>query len=146
MDVSAWSTQQLAEFVAVVSTARSEIEAARVAVERAAEALDADVAAIVCGGELLAAVGFPEGTTPVAELEAARSGVASSQRLDVPGVGRCVTALAPLEHPPGATLVVARMDELTREETGLMRGMARVAAISMRMLSVLDDERAVREE
>jgi signal transduction histidine kinase len=146
MDASAWSTQQLAEFVAIVSTARSEIEAARVAVERTAEALDADVAAIVSGGELIAAVGFPEGATPVDELEAARPGVASAQRLVVPGVGRCVAASAPLEHPPGAALVVARMDELTREETGLMRGMARVAAITMRMLSVLDDERAVREE
>jgi signal transduction histidine kinase len=146
MDASAWSTQQLAEFVAVVSTARSEIEAARMAVERAAEALDADVAAIVCGGKLIAAVGFPEGATPVGELEAARPGVADSRRLDVPGVGRCVAASALLEHPPGATLVVARMDDLTREETGLMRGMARVAAITMRMLRVLDDERAAREE
>jgi signal transduction histidine kinase len=144
MDASAWSTQQLAEFVAVVSTARTEIEAARVAVERTAEALDADVAAIVCGGELIAAVGFPEGSTPVAELEEARSG--AGQPLDVPGVGECFAASAPLEHPPGSALVVARSDELTREETGLMRGMARVAAITMRMLSVLDDERAAHHE
>jgi signal transduction histidine kinase len=146
MDASAWSTQQLAEFVAVVSTARTENEAARVAVERAAEALDADVAAIVCQSRVIAAVGFPEGATPVGALEAVRPGVASSRWLDVPGVGRCVATSAQLEHPPGATLVVARQDELAPEETGLMGGMARVAAITMRMLRVLDDERAVREE
>jgi signal transduction histidine kinase len=144
MDASAWSTQQLAEFVAVVSTASSEAEAAQVAVERAAEALDADVAAIVCDGELVAAVGYPENAVPVGDIEAAGPG--RSRRLDVPGVGECQAAAAFLEHPPGAAFVVARQDSLTREETGLMRGMARVAAITMRMLRVLDDERTAREE
>jgi signal transduction histidine kinase len=66
--------------------------------------------------------------------------------LDVPGVGVCAAAAATLDHPPGATLVVARPEVLTREETGVLRGMARVASITMRMLRVLDDERAAREE
>ena len=65
-----------------------------------------------------------------------------------PGVGACPAAAASLEHPPGATLVVARSgpDGLTREETGLLRGMARVASITMRMLRLLDEERAAREQ
>jgi signal transduction histidine kinase len=146
MDVAAWSTQQLAEFVAIVSTARSENEAAHVAVERAAEALDADVAAIVCDGELIAAVGYPEGAVPVDDLAAARPGTGYARQLEVPGVGKCELASALLEHPPGATMVVARLDSLSREETGLMRGMARVTAITMRMLRVLDDERTARRE
>jgi signal transduction histidine kinase len=146
MDAWAWSTQQLAEFVAVVSTARSEVEAAHVAVERAAEALDADMAAIVAGGELVAAVGYPEGAVPVDDLEAARPEAGGAQRLVIPGLGQCEAASCPLEHPPGGFLVVARLDGLTREETGLLRGMARVAAITMRMLCVLDDERSAREE
>jgi hypothetical protein len=146
MTTAAWSTQQLAEFIAAVSTAESEAAAARAAVERAAEALDADVAAIV-GGELVAAVGYPEGTAPVADLAAVQPGVRGCF-LEVPGVGPCAAAAAALEHPPGATLVVARAgpDGLTREETGLLRGTARVAAMTMRMLRVLDDERAAREE
>jgi len=41
----AWSTQQLAEFVASVSSCTTEASAARAAVERAADALDAEVAA-----------------------------------------------------------------------------------------------------
>src|SRR5271166_4287620 len=57
MDAFAWSAQQLAEFIAAVSAAEKETDAARAAVERVAEALDADVAAIVCGGELVAGVG-----------------------------------------------------------------------------------------
>ena len=147
MGTSAWSTQQLAEFVAAVSTAESETSAAIAAVERAAEALDADVAAIVGGGELVAAVGYPDGAAPVDELEAVKPGPAEAA-LEVPGVGRCVAAAAALEHPPGATLVVARPapDAFTREETGLLRGMARVASMTMRLLRVLDNERAAREE
>jgi len=145
MDSSSWSTQQLAEFIAGVSIAETEAAAARVAVERTAEALDADVAAIVCGGELVAAVGYPEDAVPVDELDRVRPGVAYSW-LDVPGAGRCAATAAALEHPPGATLVLARSGALTSEETGLLRGMARVAGLTMRMLSVLGAERAARAE
>jgi signal transduction histidine kinase len=145
MNASRWSTQQLAEFVAAVSAAETEAVAARVSVERAAEELDADVAAIVCGGEVFAAVGYPEGSAPVDQLEAVGAGVAGS-RLDIPGVGPCAAAAATLEHPPGARLVIARPDTLTREEYGLLRAMARVASMTLRMLRVLDDERGARDE
>ena len=144
MDAFAWSAQQLAEFIAAVSTAEKETDAARAAVERVAGALDADVAAIVCGGELVAGVGYAGGV-PIAELERVRPGAAGAS-LDVPGVGASAVVAAGLEHPPGATLVVARPDALTREETGLLRGMARVTSMTMRMLRVLDDERAARQE
>jgi signal transduction histidine kinase len=53
----------------------------------------------------------------------------------------------PLEHPPGATLVVARSSSaLSREEAALLRGMAKATSMSMRMLRLLDDERAARRE
>jgi signal transduction histidine kinase len=141
----AWSTQQLAEFVASVSPCTTEASAARAAVERAAEALDAEVAAIMVGGELLAAVGYAEGTEPVDELKRIRPGAPDS-RLKVPGVGWCAVAAAGLAYPPGATLLLARPRGLTRQETALLGGMARVAAMTMTMLSVLDHERAAREE
>ena len=145
MDSSSWSTQQLAAFIAGVSIAETEAAAARAAVERAAEALDADVAAIVCSGELVAAMGYPEDTARVDELERVMPSAARSW-LDVPGAGRCAAAAAALEYPPGATLVIARPGALTRQETGLLGEMARVAAMTMRMLSVLGQERAAREE
>jgi signal transduction histidine kinase len=147
MDALAWSAQQLAEFIAAVSAAETEAAAALIAVEHTAEALDADVAAIVCGGELVAAVGYPEGRAPVSELEGVRPGVPDAW-LEVPGAGSCAAAAATLEYPPGATLVLARSepDRLSREEIGLLRGMARVAAMTMRLLSVVDDERSAREE
>jgi signal transduction histidine kinase len=147
MGTSGWSTQQLAEFVAAVSAAENEASAAAAAVERVAEALDAEVAAIVCDGQVVAAIGYPGGTAPIEELETVEPGVEGSA-LEVPGVGAGSASAAPLEHPPGARLVVARAGPtgLTREETGLLRGMARVASMTMRMLRVLDNERAAREE
>jgi signal transduction histidine kinase len=142
-----WSTQQLAEFVAAVSTATSEDAVALVAVERAAEAFDADVAAIVGDGAVIAAVGYPRGAVPVADLETVKPGLEVSS-LDVPGVGACAAAAAALEHPKGARLVVARpaADGFTREEWGLLQGMARVASLTMRIQRVLDEERAARVE
>lgn len=143
----AWSTQQLAEFLAVVSSSESEASAALAAVERAAEALDAEVAAIVANAELVAAVGYPEGAAPVTELDAVVPGVAGCQ-LTVPGVGACPATAVALEHPPEATLILARSGAggLSREEAALLRGMARVTSMTMRMLRLLDDERAAREE
>ena len=139
------STHELAEFVATLGAAGSEPASARATVERAAEALDADIAAIVRNGELLAVVGFPEGREPVEALGRVSPGVTGSG-LEVPGVGTCVAAAASLEHPSGATLVVARPTALTPQETGLLHGMARVASMTMRMQRVLHDERAARVE
>jgi signal transduction histidine kinase len=143
----AWSTQQLAEFLAVVSACESEAEAALAAVERAAEALDAEVAAIVCEGEVVAAVGYPDGSAPVDELGSVRPG-APGCLVAVPGAGHCPATGVSLDHPPGAALVVARCgpDGLSREEASLLRGMARVTSMTLRMLRLLDDERAAREE
>jgi signal transduction histidine kinase len=145
MDPSAWWTQQLAEFVASVSPCTTEAAAARAAVERAADVLDADVAAIMVGGELLAAVGYAEGTEPLDELKRMQPGAPGS-RLEVPGVGWCAVAVASLAYPADATLVLARRDGLTRQENALLGGMARVAAMTMTMLRLLDHERAAREE
>jgi signal transduction histidine kinase len=146
MRESAWSTQQLAEFLAAVSSAETEASAAHAAVERAAEALDAGVAAIVCDGDLVAAVGYPEGAVPVAELGTVEPGRAGGE-IAVPGVGVCPATAVPLEHPPGATLVVAWSgpDSLRSEDAVVLRGMARVASMTMRMLRLLDDERTARE-
>ena len=146
MDTPERRAQVLGRFIASVSAAGTAVAAARAAVEHAAEALDAAVAAIVRTGEIIAAVGYPDGAAPAAELARIRAGTGGW--LEVPGVGRCAAAAASLEYPPGATLVVGRAGPggLTREESSLLGGMARVAAMTLRMLHVLDNERAAREE
>jgi signal transduction histidine kinase len=147
MPDSARSTQQLAEFLAVFSSERTEASAALAAVERAAEALDAEVVAIVSGETVLASVGYPEGRAPGAELAAVTPGV-SRLELAVPGVGRCPASAVSLAHPPGAKLVLARSrdDGLSPEEASLLRGMAQVTSMTLRTLSLLADERAARRE
>lgn len=106
-----WAAQKLAEFLAAVSAYTSEPAAALGAVERVAEALDAEVAAIVEGGELVAAIGYPAGEAPVAELDAVARG--TRHELTVPGSGLCSATVVVLEHPPGARLVVARWVRMT---------------------------------
>jgi signal transduction histidine kinase len=146
MPTPPWSTQQLAEFLAVVSTCTSEPSAALVAVERTAEALDAEVAAIVHDGAVVAAVGYPDGSAPLADLLAVAHG--EDSKLDIPGVGISQATAVPLEHPSGAAFILARSgsDRLVPEEASMLRGMARVTSMTMRMLRLLDDERAAREE
>jgi diguanylate cyclase (GGDEF)-like protein len=142
----AWSTQQLAEFLAAVSVAESYPSAARVAVERAAEAFEAEMAAIVRGDAVEASVGFPQGTAPVAEIAAVATGGADS--LLLPGVGECRATAAALDDGAAAWLVVGRVDDdcFTSEEKVLLRSMARVLGLTERSLRVLEDERALREE
>ena len=141
-----WTAQKLAEFLAAVSAFTSESAAALGAVERVAEALDAEVAAIVDGGELVAAIGYPAGEAPVAELDAVARG--TRRELTVPGSGLCSATVVALVHPPGARLVVARSgpDDLGREEIRLLQGMARLTSMALRVLSLLDAERALRRE
>jgi signal transduction histidine kinase len=141
---AAWSTQQLVEFLAAVTSFDTESGAARGAVERAAESLDAEVAAIVAGGEVLASVGYQEGAAPVSELQSVAS--EASRQLTIPGVGLCPATVVPLEFPPAAALVLARVEALSREEISVLQGMAHVAAMTMRMLHLLDEGRELLEE
>jgi signal transduction histidine kinase len=141
---AAWSTQQLAEFLAVVSAFDAEDAAAVGAVERAAEALDAEVAAIVTDATVIASVGYQEGTAPLADLKSIASG--STRPLMVPGVGFCPAIAVALEYPPNAAFVLARIERLNFEEMSVLQGMAHVAAITMRMLHLVGDERELRNE
>ena len=146
MSTPAWSTQQLAEFLAAVSSADTEASAALAAVEGVAEAFDAEVAAIVRERELVAAVGYPEDHAPMAELEAAAT-LAPGSQVPVPGMGMCPAKAVPLGEPPGAMLVIGRSGPggLSRVEESLLRGMARATSLTMQKLRLLDDERVARE-
>src|ERR1700737_2125791 len=141
---AAWSTQQLIEFLAVVSAFDTGNGAALGAVERAAEALDAEVVAIVAGGKVIAAVGYQEGTAPVDELQSVAMG--ASRLLQVQGVGLCPAIAISLDYPPDAAMVLARTERLGRDEISVLQGMAHVAGMTMRMLHLVGDERELRNE
>ncbi|HKN92581.1 MAG TPA: EAL domain-containing protein, partial [Acidimicrobiia bacterium] len=141
---SEWHAQQIAEFLAAVSAYEDEPAALDGAVERAAEAMEAEVAAVVRRGEVPASVGFRTGRTPVEALVAAAAPGAAPV-LHVPGVGDCATATVPVDD--ATTLLVARSGgPFASEEALLLRGMGRVLAQALRMLRALDNERALRLE
>jgi diguanylate cyclase (GGDEF)-like protein len=129
-----WSTQQLTEFLAFVSSFADRDSAMLGGVERAAEALEGEVAAIVREGELAASIGFPAGTAPASSLAALSR--RDSAQAELPGLGPCNTIAVDLDEDEPARLMVARLggNGFTREETDLLRGMARVLALTRRML------------
>jgi diguanylate cyclase (GGDEF)-like protein len=140
-----WSTQQLTEFLAAVSSCLDEQAAIQVAVERAAEALESEAGAVVLGGRLVAAIGFPHGQAPEADLVSVAQG--GRGLLDLPGMPACRTAVAVLEeHPPGQLLVARSGDGFAPEELNLLRGMGRVLTLTMRQLRMLGEERRLRAE
>jgi signal transduction histidine kinase len=148
MAASKWFPQQLVAFLEAVWSATTEAAAGRMAVERAAEALDAEIAAIVCPDRVIAVVGYPAGAVPVRELTLITAD-GGHHELTVPDVGVCRMATVSLDYPPGATFILARTGpdaDLRHDEASLLRGMARVTSMAMRTQHLLDDERAAREE
>jgi two-component system cell cycle sensor histidine kinase/response regulator CckA len=141
-----WSIHQLTGFLAMVSSAEDERTASRVAVERAAEALDAEIGALLRSGEVVASVGFRNN----ARLEAALAAVAdgATGRLTMPG-GRDRAALViTVERDTPSRLVFARDGdrEFTADEVYLARGMAHVLSLSLRLFRLAAEERRQRHE
>jgi diguanylate cyclase (GGDEF)-like protein len=140
---ASWAPQQLAEFLGAVSECQDELHAAREGVERAAESVEAECAALIRGETVLAAVGWPRFDVPerqLAAIAAAREGI-----VDVPGTGSCRAVALPLEGSSDAYLVIARAGApFTAEETTLLRGMVRGLALAMRLLETIDAERGLR--
>jgi diguanylate cyclase (GGDEF)-like protein len=144
---TALATQRLAEFLAVVSRASDETAAVVVAIERAAQALEAEVAAVLDSADtVVGSVGFARGRVPVAELVEVVAG--QRAELDVPGAGRCQATAAALEGTGRGHLLVARSGEdgFTVDERSLLRGMARVLDLTVESLRRFEAERAQTEE
>jgi diguanylate cyclase (GGDEF)-like protein len=138
-----WTTQQLVEFLSLVSSFPDERSAIRGAVERAAEALEAEVGAVVSDGRLVASTGFSADNVQAELLVAAAAGRVSS--IEVPGAGTCAVISVPLEDAGSGRLLLARGGEtFNRQEANLLRGMGRVLTLSLEALRVLADERALR--
>jgi signal transduction histidine kinase len=140
-----WSTQQLAEFLAVVSSYEDEPSAIQGGLERTAEALEAEVAALVRGSSVEVSIGFPVGAVDETGLLAVREGRRDS--IDVAGLGSCAAICLPLGDSRSRHLIVARFgsEGFNQEERDLLRGMSRVLALTLRMLRGLVQERTLRK-
>lgn len=145
MNAPGWSTRQLAEFLEAISGVGDVNTARRAAVDRASEALEADVAAIVTDRGVLATIGLDPEQVSGAALAAVREG--HSKAIEVPGLGRCVAVSVAIPGEFDASLVVARsgQETFTSEELNVARGLAHALAMAERMLAGRDEEQALRE-
>ncbi|OLB64469.1 MAG: hypothetical protein AUI10_10860 [Actinobacteria bacterium 13_2_20CM_2_72_6] len=113
---TALATQRLAEFLAVVSRAPDVESAIRVVTERAARALEAEVAvAFDPDGTVVSSVGFALGRVPVDALREVLAG--DRQLLDVPGAGPCRAAVTEVGGgPPGLWRAASGLASEARRE------------------------------
>ncbi|HET7686350.1 MAG TPA: sensor domain-containing phosphodiesterase [Candidatus Limnocylindria bacterium] len=141
--MNGWSTQQLTEFLAAIGATGSRAAALRLAVERVAEAVEAEVAAVMVDGRVAAQVGFASTGVPGSSL---RRIAAGDDPVELPGLGRCRSAAGRLDGEGDAWLVVARAgdDAFNSEDRALLRGMARILTLALRNLRLLTDERRTR--
>ena len=146
MALGAWSTHQLTEFLAAVSGSGDEQAATIEAIERAAEALEAELGAIVRAGSVVASVGFPRGRVPSEQLVELAAG--AIDRLELPGIGVCSTAVVALDDDSSGRFVLARIGQepFGPEDVSLLRGMSRVLTLTVQLLRVLTDERSLRKQ
>ncbi|MDI1466121.1 sensor domain-containing diguanylate cyclase [Catellatospora sp. KI3] len=136
--------QQLVELLAVVSSSPDEPTAVQHGVERSAQALEAEVAAVVFDGKVAASIGFPPDAVPHEDIVAV--GARQRSDLDVPGLGRCPALSASWAGSRPGQLVLARWgDGFAIEERNLVRGMARVLELTLTMLRTLAAEHSIRE-
>src|SRR2546423_8640861 len=140
-----WSTYQLTEFMAMVSASTDEASAVRETVERAAVTLGAEVAGVVASNAVRTAVGSPSERPPEHELVAIAAGRQDS--IEVPGIGTCRAVAVPIDGRAPAGLILARLgpESFAAQELALLRGMARVLALTQRMLQVVEGERRLRD-
>ncbi|MFI7545473.1 putative bifunctional diguanylate cyclase/phosphodiesterase [Actinoplanes sp. NPDC049599] len=140
---SNWSTLQLTEFFSAITRAGDEAGAAQLAVERAAEATEAEIAAVLSGGELLACLGLGRqtrtdtlsGVTPAVET------------LTVPGLGTFHSTVHPLGGDTDGQLMLGRREGgFEAEERQMLQGMARVLGLALRGLRTLAAERDLRRD
>jgi diguanylate cyclase (GGDEF)-like protein len=138
-----WSTQQLSEFLVAVAACRDQVSAISGAIQWAAEALEAEVAALVGEGGLVDTVGFPRGRVPEAELCAVAE--ERGAELEVAGLGRLHLTSAPVEGMFTGRLLLGRSATgFDVEETSLVRAMARGLALTLDSLHMLERERHLR--
>src|SRR5256885_15745797 len=99
------AAQQLVELLELVSSFPNEAAAAQGAVERAAQVLEAEIAAVVLDGRVVHSVGFAAGAIPYDQLVEIAHGTRTI--LEIPRLGKCTTAVAELDGHAHGHLVLA---------------------------------------
>ena len=138
-----WSIQQLTDYLSEVSGKQDERRATEVAVERAAEALDAEVAAVATPDDVRVSIGFGRDAAPPGFVADALAGAVHT----VPGIGPLHLAASRLHRDGAELLVVGRAQEpLSAAELQMLHGMAQMLGLALRGIRTLAAERTLRTE
>src|SRR4051794_38640939 len=139
--MSSWSTEQLTEFLAAISSLPTADAALAAAAESAAEMFDTEVGAVVRGGVLASAVGLAGDEAAAGQL--VRAARRELLEVELQGAGRCRVGVAELPNDGDDVLIVARAagDSLAPDERSLLRGLARVLAIVLSNRELVELER-----
>ncbi len=138
-----WYILQLSEFFSAITRAGDVESAARIAVQRTAEATDAEVAAVVCGGEVLWSIGLGRHPEP-SVFTGVRAG---AEVAPFPGLGTLPVTVQPLDQGSEDRLILARGEDVFgAEERQMLQGMARVLGLALLSLRTLEAERQLRRE
>jgi diguanylate cyclase (GGDEF)-like protein len=134
-----WATRQLAEFLAVLAAAPDELSAIDDGLECLAVSFGADACAFLRESSVDASRGWTLGH-PGTEILAAAS--SEETGVLVPGTGWCETVAIGVDREARTTLLMARAGKaFTADEVGLLRGMARVLGLALRLLGSVAVER-----
>lgn len=145
LDGHSWAVQQLAGLLSGISAYGDESTMLTGAAHRIAEAIDAEVCALVTAdGEVPTAIGFPVDEVP---LDALRELVATEGgKLDVTGLGKIRAHVVHLTQAPVTSIVVARSsNELTQDDLHLVRAMGHALALALELRATADRERTLRQ-
>ncbi|GAC1539927.1 MAG: hypothetical protein NVS3B12_26480 [Acidimicrobiales bacterium] len=142
---SGWATQQLAEFLAVLTNAEGNRDAVVHTLERLAESFEADAGLFMRRGVVTASIGWCSGSAP--EGAAVMVVEAEEARIEVPGAGPCETVFIPVDSDDGSKLMLARAGyRFSAEEVGLLRGMGRLLALGLRLVGMVANQRKQAED
>ncbi len=135
-----WTTRQLTDFLSAVSAFTEAGDVLRSGVEHVVVAMDSDIAALVRDGHIEASIGFFGGVAPVHDLVGAAAQPSFERELGELGI--CTGICCPVGDD-GMVLLTARVggEGFTPDETGLLSGMGRVLALSLRGVGLIGELR-----
>ena len=145
---SGWALEQLTAYLFGLASAGDPDAVVLEALDRAAEAMEAEVAALIRDGSVISSIGFANGEAPVEDL--LHTVADRLTQADLPGIGPCHVSGASFESQGDYCLVVARTGDVTfsAEERNLLRGMSRALALNLqsaRVLAAMNERQALME-
>ena len=142
-----WALQQMVRYLMELAPGPDAVldrgHTLRVGMERAAEALEAEVAVVLWEGRPVESLGFGSSDLPLRDVLAVAAGDATS--IEVPGIGACAAISVSVDR--SGQLVLARAgDDFGPEELTIVRALGRILTLSLRSVDAVAAERSLRRE